>query len=519
MKKIIERAMHFKRISLFLCGIIAALPLVVPQLFVFSFIGLFSGFYLFHSTEKRRYSCGFFFFFAYQLTVYSFLISMYPLETVGFSPIVTLLILLSAWLALSALHAAICALIFPLTALICKRRGGLCFALVTVSFWVLFELLLEQGALGFPWSRICIGQYLFKPYIQSASLLGSLFVSFITVFISVCAAMGVKLKKLALGIISASVLVCNIGFGIVYPLCLGEGKGSLKVSTIQGNILSGEKWEADSFDKIYSAYVDVALDIEGSDIIVLPETALPVFISEGNYYAELYSSIAAVTDSELIAGAFTLSEDSRQQNSVLGFDEDGITGTYSKRHLVPFGEYLPFKGVLEVIAPFLADINQLSSDLAPGKDSAIFEAAEVKVGALVCFDSAFAPLARDAAEDGAELMVLCTNDSWFKDSAATTQHLAQSVFRALENRRSVVISANSGISAFIAPDGSLTSSLGALKAGVLSDEVSIRSDFSPYTLWGDVPVCMLSLVCIVFAVIFNVKERRDEKRRSSLQQG
>ena len=116
-------------------------------------------------------------------------------------------------------------------------------------------------------------------------------------------------------------------------------------------------------------------------------------------------------------------------------------------------------------------------------------------------------------------MVLCTNDSWFKDSAATTQHLAQSVFRALENRRSVVISANSGISAFIAPDGSLTSSLGALKAGVLSDEVSIRSDFSPYTLWGDVPVCMLCLVCIVFAVISNVKERKDEKRRSSLQQG
>lgn len=501
-----------------LCGIVAALPLVIPQLFVLSFLGLFWGFYLFFATPKRGYSCGFFFFFGYELTVYSFLISMYPLETVGFPPLLTLLMLVLAWLALSALHSAICGAIFPVAGLICKKRGGLLTALVTASLWMLAELLLEQGGLGFPWSRISVGQYIFTPYIQSASLFGSLFVSFITVFISCCGAMGLKLKKAALAVTAASVLISNLAFGAVYGLCIGEGKGEVKISTVQGNILSGEKWQADSFDKIYSAYIDTAFDIEGSDLIILPETALPVMVEDGSYYAELYSYVSIVTDSELVVGAFTRSEDGRQQNSVLGFDESGITGRYSKRHLVPFGEYLPFREVLSVVAPFLTQINQLSSDLAPGEDSAVFEAAGVKVGALVCFDSAFAPLARDAAEDSAELIVLCTNDSWFKDSAATTQHLAQSVFRAVENRRSVVISANSGISAFITPKGECSSVLGAMKAGVLTDSAEVRDDMSLYTLWGDLPLSLFCIGAVVFAAVYNLRDRIYEKRRASSQQ-
>ncbi len=498
------------RLSFFVLGALCALPFLFSFLFLVPFAALIpAAALLFREARERKkrslFSMGFCFFFGYHLPVYSFFLWMYPLESTGLGAGAALGIVCLAWLGLSALHGALFAAVFPLFSLISRRASSVLTPLVFSCLWVAVEFITEQGTLAFPWSRLASGLWAFTPFLQSASLLGSLFVSFLAVLIPSLLADALTHKRSAAAFGALGLFCLNLGYGVAVSFRPWEGESTLTVTAVQGNILSGEKWQEGQLGRILETYFALSEEGAGSDLILWPESAVPVDLSLAPAYEALYADLSRKLKAPILMGTFLSHESGRQQNAVVAVDENGVFASYAKRHLVPFGEYVPWRGLLTAVVPALGEINQLSSDLLAGTDSEVMDVEGVKIGALVCFDSAFPALSRDACLDGARLLVLATNDSWYKDSPATVQHLSQSVLRAVENRRSVAVAANSGISAFISPQGQVTSLLEPLVEGTLTDEVGIHSSLTLYTLWGDAPL-LIACTALCFAAFLTRKK-------------
>jgi apolipoprotein N-acyltransferase len=171
------------------------------------------------------------------------------------------------------------------------------------------------------------------------------------------------------------------------------------------------------------------------------------------------------------------------------------------------------RSVIEVLIPPLADMNILSSDLDPGTDSAIVQTSLGAVGTLVCFDSIYENLTLDAVRDGAELICLSTNDSWFLDSAGVYMHHTQARLRAIESGRYIIRSADTGISSIIAPDGSVAAELPVLVEGVSVSTVYPGSSRTLYSCIGNTFVYLLitaELAIAIDALILSIKRKRSD---------
>ena len=515
MKRILSFCSARPRRSLLLLGALSALPFLWSALFFVPFATLIPAAALLlresqRSRKRALYGMGFCFFFGYHLPVYSFFLWMYPLESTGMGEGAALFVVLLAWLGLSALHGALYALIFPLFSLLTHKGRSVLSPFVFSALWVLAEWITEQGALAFPWSHLASGLWAFTPFLQSASLFGALFVSFLAVLIPSLLAVSHRQRRSLWAFVALGLFCANLGYGIAVSFRPAEGE-SLRITAVQGNILSGEKWEEGRLSHILDTYLTLSEEGAGSDLILWPETAVPVNLSLAADFERQYAALSEKLEAPILMGAFLSHESGQTMNAVVAVDENGRYAAYAKRHLVPFGEYLPWRGLLTCVLPVLGEINQLSSDLKAGEDSAVMEAAGVKIGALVCFDSAFPSLSREAVRDGAELLVMATNDSWYKDSPATVQHMSQCVLRAVENRRSVAVAANSGISALITPEGEVTSLLPPLVEGTLTGDVAVVQSRTLYSLAGDAPLLMGAVLLCLGAILIPTKESDDER--------
>ena len=149
----------------------------------------------------------------------------------------------------------------------------------------------------------------------------------------------------------------------------------------------------------------------------------------------------------------------------------------------------------------------LSADLVAGEDSAVFETELGTFGGLICFDSIYETLALDSTRDGAELILLSTNDSWYKDSAAVYQHNGHAVLRAIENGRCVVRAANTGISSILSERGEVLGSLPPLTDGYVTGQVTLSSHTTLYTVTGNL-IVLLSGLYLVFLCGLRLYERK-----------
>jgi len=242
------------------------------------------------------------------------------------------------------------------------------------------------------------------------------------------------------------------------------------------------------------------------DICVLPETAIPGSITKGgSLYGRLYN-LAEENGATLFAGAIYFDENTENRyNAIAAFDKNcGFIQPYGKRHLVPFGEYLPIEDILTKVFPFITNISLFDSVLTPGESSNIMAVNGVNYGGLVCFDSIFPELARKSVNDGAEILLIATNDSWFRDSPAIYQHNAQAVLRAVENNRYVIRAANTGVSSFISPVGEILRQSNILQREVLTEGVRAVKNKTVYTVCGDI-ILYLSFAYTAFCVVYKIK--------------
>ncbi len=172
-------------------------------------------------------------------------------------------------------------------------------------------------------------------------------------------------------------------------------------------------------------------------------------------------------------------------NAVLTFDAGGeLQGTYRKLHLVPFTEHFPYEAQLPWLHQLLVENN--TNFWEEGTDWTLFELNGVTFATPICFEDTFGYISREFVRQGAEVIVNLTNDLWSYSEPSAMQHMGMAVFRAVENRRSVVRSTNGGMTTMIDPNGTLLDIYPAFQEGYLAGDVPVYTDASTvYTAWGD----------------------------------
>lgn len=497
----------------FICGIFAALPYYIEELFIFTFISLFIQFYIVIS--QRRASKGVFspffaYFFGFYFSLYLFLSELYPFERFGFSENQAIFVVICACLLIPLLHTTVEAVIFLVSKFFPDNR---LLPLGFASVWVVGEAILTVGNMAFPWANISVSLTGWLPYLQTASLFGKGFTTFVTVFVCCALALAAYNKDKLLSKIAVIALTANILAGYILWFIPIERDSEVTCAAVQGNVLSNEKWSFSNRQDIHDRYIRMTKEAaeNGAKLIILPESAIPsTFTESGRIYKDI-SAITSEYNTTVILGVNYCDDDSNQYNSVVCIYPDGsVSERYDKRHLVPFGEFIPFANSLGKLFPFVGELSSDSGEYLQGDKPIVLDTEYGKIAPLVCFDSIFSSFSKEATDNGATMLAVVTNDSWFNDSAGIYTHLRHSQIRAIENRRFVLRSANTGISAFINERGQIYEETTPLEEAIIYASASNIGNRSLYSLIGDFGVYM-SILVIVYLIFCYVRRMTNGK--------
>ena len=532
LKKLIcpESAKH-RLLYLTISGLLSGIIITFPSVFgaIVEWIAFIPAALVFYSAIKsgvkaKSFFCGsFWLIYSQHLIVYHWFASFYPLEFTGMSKLAAAGVVVVAVLGLSLLAAIFGGIIGFLLLLASRselvKKCPVILPFAASAAYVLCEWIRTQFWFGVPWSRLALGQLTDSPPLTalSASLFGSYFVTFVIVAVSFLLAQAIFIGKIKIrAVVALSLALINLAIGIIAYYAPSEEYDTIKVAVIQGNISSRDKWVDGNYRSSFEVHVDLSREAaqEGADIVIWSETALLSFRNE--YKRELVK-LCRTYDIYLIFGLLD-EVDSQPRNRLCMIDSSGeISETvYVKRHLVPFGEYVPMRNLVTLIFPPLAEIGMLSADLVFGEGSNLFtvehNGRDINIGGLICFDSIYETLAYQSAADGADILCVSTNDSWFEDSRAVYMHCEQSRLRAIENCLPVVRSANTGISALINDKGEVIDSLEPLREGYVIADVALTENSSPSSAFSTV-LLYLCLIVLLTPVGFEISGILNKKRR------
>jgi len=337
---------------------------------------------------------------------------------------------------------------------------------------------------GFPWNAVGYAAMPVPLLMQSVSVTGMVGMNALAVFVFALPALIVARRHLFLGAALLVVLVAaHAGFGYLRLTQVVESASqSLDVRIVQPNVDLSEKWDASVRDRIFSGMM--ALSSKAPEpghakpqLIIWPETSVPFLFTErpealsaiGNMLSDGQMLIAGIVREE---GGATPGADTRYYNSVVAINDRGeIVDAVDKVHLVPFGEYLPFSGLLRLFG-----VEQLVAGpmtFSAGNDRhSILVPGGIRALPFICYEVIFPDLvAVDAAST--QLIVNVTNDAWFGDTPGPYQHFRQAQVRAVENGLPLLRAANNGISAVVDPNGRIVDALAINVRGAMDVHVPI----------------------------------------------
>jgi len=241
---------------------------------------------------------------------------------------------------------------------------------------------------------------------------------------------------------------------------------------------------------------------------VFPESALDTDPQLDPNLRGALTAIARTHRSSVLVNARTPATDEEDYNSNILYEPNGrYQATYEKQHLVPFGEYIPWRGTLG----FIGELRQLPYDFKAGDHNTIFRVSGTPVGTVICFESAFAPLVRSVVRDGAQALVVSTNNRSYRRSGNSEQHLANSQMRAAETARPVLQASLSGVSAVIDPDGNVHQTTNLFEKAIVRTTMATTTGETPYVRFGDW-IVLFSAVGLVIAVAVAAGRGRVERR-------
>ena len=392
-----------------------------------------------------------------------------------------------------------------------KRTGPLAYPYVFAALWVLLEwtkIFLTSKAVWFPWFMLGYTQWQYLEISQIVSITGIYGLSFAISFCGVLAGMffvnNDKIPSKILRFTPALILIAGLFLygGFELKQSRKYSYKTINFSVLQPCIDFYKKWDEKYILWIKSRIEGLLEKTETPDIIVWPENSLPGWIDEPELIDWL-KEISLKHKSRNIVGSAS-QFDGKYVSSFLLNDKGEIESVYNKRRLVPFGEYVPLRPVL---SDFISVIGELGEFEKGAMKQKLFKVGDFRIANAICYESIFPYLLRDDVFRGADIFVNITNDGWYLNTAAPHQHFLVNIFRAIENRRSLVRAANNGISALIDPWGRTIEKLNLNEYAVLNAQALVyeNQDLSFYSKYGNWFVfCCFILVgaFMIVAVVF-----------------
>ncbi|SUT92902.1 apolipoprotein N-acyltransferase [Actinobacillus lignieresii] len=365
---------------------------------------------------------------------------------------------------------------------------------------------------GFPWLQFGYTQ-IDSPFAGIAPLLGVEGLTFFVMTVSGYLALLVKKSAKTTASLATLAILCGLAFAAKFILFvqIDEQKQPLTVSLVQGNIEQKMKWDPAHFDYTLQTYQRLISPLLGkSDVIVLPESAVPALETQIYPLLNQLQQVAADKGSEVIIGTLYQDESEQLFNSavVLGnllqpYDLHN-TERYNKHHLVPFGEYVPFGSVLD----WMRDVFILPINLSQGEfvQPALF-AKNRKFNMAICYEVIFGnQMQQNQQAQQSDYLLTITNDAWFGASIGPWQHFQMARMRALELGKPLLRAANTGITSIIGAKGEVIEQIPQFEANVLTAQIQPTKGETLFAKTGNRLIYALSLFCFIFAFVRNRKK-------------
>jgi len=421
------------------------------------------------------------------------------------------------------------------------RKWGLNGALFSTPFvWVALEYVRSNlSFLSLPWGLLAHSQYQHPVLIQTTGITGVYGVSFVIVLANAgitailyplffknaasrpaAVSISSQLGRAAVTAVAAVAFIVALIYGYTVTSKPIEGQ-KIKISVIQGNIEQSKKWDEKYASTIMQIYSDLTEKASGDkpSLIVWPEAATPKGIQSDRGIFNRIKSLAKQTQTPILLGSSQLAKfrvtgpnkDAKYLNSAFLVDptpDRSLPQRYDKILLLPFSEYLPYRETVPWSYLNIPDVN----NFIPGKKFTIFELPPFRFGVSICWENIFADHVRKLVANGAQFLVNITNEAWFGETAASYQFLSMNVFRAVENSRFLVRSANTGISCIIDPRGRIIDRIidkdgrSIFVRGKLTGEVIPLTDQTFYNRFGDWFIWLCAIYSLLFVFLAIIKK-------------
>jgi apolipoprotein N-acyltransferase len=435
----------------------------------------------------------------------------------GIPPVLAYLLAIIPALALGAFFA-----LFAAGVQVTIRRVGAMGLFYAPFLWVVTEWL-RLKVTGIGWNALGYSQAFHPRLIQIAEYVGVYGVSFLLVLLcSMLTAVALFLERknathqwldlrslvtgLGLVVLVIGISVWMFERHVERPTSDNENS-RLRILAVQPDIpievMVDPVAQANSFHQLIQQTERTLAANPGMDLVIWPESPLNISF---HYSPEAGPSLVGLVQQHHVylllnvLGVGTLDE---VHNSVSVLSPEGRQiGEYHKIRLLPFGEYVPLRGII----PFIDRIPALAGDFAPGTQYTVIDIGKARLGSLICFEAMFPDIARRLVIQGATVLVNVSNYGWFGPTPAAEQHLAHAIFRAVETRRHLLCVTNSGISAHITPAGALIGQTNLFERATrrwVMKSLQGRETFTFYVRYGDLFV----LVCAIASAAFIVKRK------------
>jgi apolipoprotein N-acyltransferase len=413
-----------------------------------------------------------------------------------------------AWFLLTLILAAFQGAWGGIAWWISRRAGGGWRLVGFAAAWVVMEWARTLGSLGMPWAQLSYTQYRFLPIVQFADTTGAYGVSFLLMLMNGAVAHWWLSRGTAGSTRWLRVTAALAGVAVLYGavrLLQHDSGPPITVAAMQNGIDSFHVPPAEAQIQVIADQTALAArDLPTPQLYVWAESAVPGDILHDPILYTFLRNMARERHAAVATGGRIGSRNSGDAyNSSLVFPPDGSrAGRYDKQQLVPFGEFIPMRDVLTPLVGGTFDFP--TDDVIPGTHPKVLRyndpnVGPVALGPFICYEAMYPPYARRMANEGADLLVTQSNDSWFQSGAAMEQHLSAVTLRAIENRKEIVRATTTGITCLMDAEGRVMKRAPLYRPGYVIGTMHRMTARTLYTRLGDWFVA-LSAALVVAAI-------------------
>ena len=401
--------------------------------------------------------------------------------------------------------------LFALVLALAVKRWGHVAVLSAPFLWPAFEWT-RLGVTGQLWNALGYSQAFHWLLIQPANWGGVYAVSFLIVAINTAVVL-VVLKRAVWTVVSAMVIAVTVGLAILYasfspPVSIDSDFLSVDVIALQPNVPMTLVKSSEEINELRERHLRLSKQALAKlpnplrpRLVIWPESPMNFSYASDIAFQQWVANFARANKTSLIFNSLEPAGPDAYFNSALLINQDGrMIAQYDKIRLMPFGEYVPLPQWL----PGASLITAIVGDFTPGERYTVMPISDYRAGVFICIESAYPWIARRLTNEGADVLINISNDGYLGPTAVMRQHLANAIFRAVENGRPVLRVTNSGVSASISERGKVDEQTVAFQEDVRHWTISpssIKATF--YSRHGDlfIQICAAITVMILLAAL------------------